>query len=106
MEKMKKDLKEPEYRDKDLKEKEENEKYEKPTEDYYSKEERQQMMEEDEIEPGEAGFMEGYDNPDLMQCGKCGEEVNLEKAIEKEINGKTYLFCSEKCLEEFEKEKE
>ena len=74
-----------------------------PDEDIYDKEQREEQLDDDAIEPQEAGFMEGYQNPKLIQCGSCGKEVDLEKSIEKEINGETYWFCNEKCADHFEK---
>jgi len=35
-------------------------KYDEETDDLYDNEKVEEAMEEDEIEPGEAGFMEGY----------------------------------------------
>ncbi|HLD59176.1 MAG TPA: YHS domain-containing protein [archaeon] len=62
-------------------------------------------MDEDEISPKEAGFMEGYEDAELAECGTCGKQVDMEKAVEKEINGKTFWFCSKKCADNFEKRK-
>ena len=50
-----------------------------PDEDIYDKEQREEQLDDDAIEPQEAGFMEGYQNPKLIQCGSCGKEVDLEK---------------------------
>ena len=78
---------------------------EEETENIYSKKEREQQLEESEIEPEEAGFMEGYEDTKLIECNSCGKQFDFEKAIEKEINGTTYTFCSRKCADHFEKRK-
>ena len=77
----------------------------KEDDDIYEKEDIEEQMDADEIEPGEAGFMEGYDNPNLIKtkkCRKCGKElkgVDLEKCHEEEVDGKIVWVCDE-CLEE------
>jgi len=78
---------------------------EKEDGDIYNKEEREEEMEEDEISPGEAGFVEGYEDTEVVECKHCSNSLDLDKAVEKEINGKTYIFCSKKCAEMFEKRK-
>ncbi len=70
--------------------------------DYYDQEEDEEMLEDDEMTAAEAGFMEGYENSELIKCRNCKKLCDLENAIEKEIDGETYLFCSEECAEEFE----
>ncbi|MCX6798848.1 MAG: hypothetical protein NTW59_01995 [Candidatus Diapherotrites archaeon] len=89
-----------------LKETEEHEReLEKEEDDIYDKEEREEQMEEDEISPGEAGFVEGYEDTEIEECGACKGELDLDNAVEREIDGKTYIFCSKKCAETFEKRK-
>jgi hypothetical protein len=78
---------------------------EKDEGDIYDKEEREGQMEEDEISSGEAGFVEGYEDTEVVECGKCGGKLDFEKAVERVINGKTYIFCSKKCAESFENRK-
>ena len=78
---------------------------EKEEDDIYDKEEREGQLEEDEISPAEAGFVEGYEDEDIVECGACGGQIDWEKAVEREINGKTYMFCNKKCAESFEKRK-
>ena len=73
--------------------------------DIYDKEEREEQMEENEISPGEAGFVEGYEDTEVVECGSCKGEIDWDKAVEREINGKTYIFCSKKCSDSFEKRK-
>ena len=71
----------------------------------YSKEERKEQLEEDVINSTEAGFMEGYSDTKLIECNSCNKQFDFEKAIEKEINGTTYTFCSKKCADLFNKRK-
>ena len=78
---------------------------EKEEGDIYDREEREEQMEEDEISPGEAGFVEGYEDTEIEECGACKGELDWDKAVEKEIDGKTSIFCSKKCAENFEKRK-
>ncbi len=75
------------------------------SDDYYDREDDEKMLEDDELTPAEAGFMEGYENQELVKCCNCKKLCDLENAFEKEIKGKTYLFCSEECAEEFEEDR-
>ncbi len=68
--------------------------------DIYSEKGVEEELEDDEITAEEAGFMEGYDNKELI-CKNCENEFDLEKAIERDIKGKAYLFCSKHCAEIF-----
>jgi len=74
-------------------------------EQVYDDEARESLLEDDEIEPWEEGFMEGaeMDGQDA-KCKKCGGVVTKENAVEKRIAGEVCYFCSNKCLEEYEKE--
>jgi len=78
---------------------------EEETENIYDKKERAQQLEESEIDPAEASFMEGYEDTKLIECNSCHGQIDWEKVIEKEINGTTYTFCSKKCADHFEKRK-
>lgn len=78
---------------------------EKEDENIYDKEDRKQQLESDEIGPAEAAFMEGYEDTKLIECNSCGNHIDWEKVIEREINGTTYTFCSKKCAEHFDKRK-
>ncbi len=75
-------------------------------EDVYSKEGREKLVEDGEIDPIEAGIMEG-----AAQAGQLGKdaltgEAILGEAVEIEIDGKVYRFVSEENAEEFRKKKE
>lgn len=78
---------------------------EKEDENIYDKEQRDEQLEEDVIEPAEAGFIEGYEDTKLVECNACHGMIDWEKVVEKEINGTTYTFCSKKCADHFEKRK-
>ncbi|MCK5107587.1 MAG: hypothetical protein KAQ83_02580 [Nanoarchaeota archaeon] len=75
-------------------------------EEVYSKEGRDHLVEDDEISPWEAAFMEGADEDGTgAKCRTCGKILLREKAvIEKVINGELHRFCSDECLDSFEKE--
>lgn len=85
---------------------EEGQLIEKPTNNLYSSEERQNMVDDETLDDYEAGFMEGYENPDLIQCDHCGKNVELAHVIEWDIEGTTHWFCSEECLEKYLKKKQ
>ena len=83
----------------------EEEKVDKTSDDVYDAKERQAMLNEGSLDDYEEGFMEGYENPKLIQCHNCSQEVNLAKAIEWEVEGKKYWFCNQECIDKFEKKK-
>ncbi|MEM4264070.1 MAG: hypothetical protein QW666_04240 [Candidatus Woesearchaeota archaeon] len=69
-------------------------------EDVYTEEGREDLVEDDEIEPWEEGFAEGAaDKGEYGDCAHCGKPLRQEeeKVIEKEISHKIYQFCSDKC---------
>ncbi len=70
----------------------------------YSEEDRESLVEDDEIEPWEQGFMEGAENDGQgAKCRKCGKVfLGPESVVEREINRTIARFCSEKCAEKFE----
>ena len=75
------------------------------TENIYDKKQRDEQLEEDEITPAEAGFIEGYEDTKLIECNTCGKQFDFEKSVEREINGEIFTFCSKKCADNFEKRK-
>ena len=81
-----------------------DDKIEKKDENIYNREEREEQLAEDEIEPAEAAFMEGYEDTKLVECNTCGKKFDFEKAIEKVVDGTTYTFCSKECADKFEKD--
>ena len=78
---------------------------EKTSDNLYDSGEREAMQDEDSLNDYEAGFMEGYENPELIQCDACGKNVDLPHAIEWEVEGVAHWFCTEECLEKFLKKK-
>ena len=65
-------------------------------EDIYSEEGREEEVEEDEIEPWEAGFMKGASG-----TGQLGKDaltgkplMNVENVVQMEIEGKSYCFAN------------
>ncbi len=76
-----------------------------PDENIYNAEERQEQLDDDAIEPAEAGFMEGYEDTKAGVCNACGKQIDPENVVEKEVNGQVLTFCSEKCAEHYEKRK-
>ncbi len=76
-------------------------------EDVYSKEGREKLLEDDEIDPMEAGIMEG-----AAQAGQLGKDaltgeplMDVEDVVETEIDGTVYRFVSEENAEKFRKKK-
>ena len=78
---------------------------EKDTEDIYDKEDAKEQLLEDEINPAEAGFMQGHEDYKQGTCNTCGKQIDPEKTVEKEVNGKLLTFCSDKCADFFERRK-
>lgn len=73
--------------------------------DVYGEEAREELVEDDEIDSDEDGFMQGYDseaNP--VYCDNC-KHILSRKHIEKEIKGELYSFCSDECVDEFERKR-
>ena len=73
--------------------------------DVYSDEGREALVEGDEISAGEAGFMEGAEGDGQQgKCQSCGKALlSAEETFEKEIDGDGKFFCSDECVEEYEK---
>ena len=73
-------------------------------EDVYTKEGRKKLIEEDEIDASEAGFIEGYENKNLATCNNCGKTLTDEDEkdiIEEEINEKKHIFCCRECRDQY-----
>ena len=72
--------------------------------DVYSKEGREELVDEGEIQPHEAAFMEGAEGlGNEGHCSNCKKMLKEDSTIEGEIDGDKHLFCSEECLEEYKK---
>ena len=74
-------------------------------EEVYTSEGREHLVEEDEISPWEAAFMEGADDyGQNAKCGNCGKLLIRENTVvEKVINRELFRFCCEECIDAFEK---
>lgn len=83
-----------------------NENSESSEEGIYSEEGREEMLDNDEIDAFEEGFMKGADaDGQSAKCRKCGRIlINKKNMVEREIEGKIIWFCSEKCAEKYEEE--
>lgn len=68
---------------------------------------REILEEDDEISPEEEGFMEGAENDgEQGKCANCGAALlNAENTFETKIDGKTYWFCSNKCIKHYKEKK-
>lgn len=64
---------------------------------------REKLMEDDEIDPWEEGFMEGAeDDGEQGKCQYCGAALlDPKHTFETKIDGKTYWFCSAEHLQKF-----
>ncbi|HLC81396.1 MAG TPA: hypothetical protein VJH68_01955 [Candidatus Nanoarchaeia archaeon] len=64
---------------------------------------RESLVEDDEMEPWEAGFAEGAsDEGQLGKDALTGEPLmDIDEVVEAEIEGKTYRFVSEKNARKF-----
>lgn len=67
----------------------------------------EELIEEDEISPTEAGFMEGViHGEDSVECAYCENIIdNRHDAIEFKYKGEIYFFDSEDCLAKWKREK-
>jgi hypothetical protein len=75
-------------------------------EDIYDKKGVENMVEDDEVKPEEAGFMEGYEDVNLLKCDNCLRDIDPDKEVEREVNGEMHTFCSEECADSFAKKNE
>jgi len=73
-------------------------------EDVYTEEGRDELIDNDEIDASEEAFMEGYENTDLAYCDNCKKLLEREH-IEKEFSGDRYSFCSDECVDEYERKR-
>ncbi len=72
-------------------------------EDVYFDEGREHLLEDDEIDELEEGFMKGYEEGSKMsKCANCGKILEAE-FVEEEFHDEVHRFCSEECATKFEK---
>ena len=77
--------------------------FEDNEEGIYDEEDREELIEGDEIDELEEGFMQGYEEEErVVKCPNC-KRIIVEDFTEEEINGHTYRFCSERCATEYTK---
>lgn len=78
----------------------------KDDESIYSDEAREQMVEDDQIEPFEEGFMMGADiDGQHAKCRRCGRLlISPKNVIEREVEGEKIRFCSNYCADKFEQQ--
>ncbi len=70
--------------------------------DIYSKEGREQEVEDDEIEPWEAAFVEGSEEEEA-KCKTCGKILmGPDQVVEREVDDKVLWFCSEECADNYQ----
>lgn len=70
--------------------------------DIYSEKGREDLVEDDEIEPWEQGFMQGAEGGGQgAKCRKCGKPLIDKEVVEKDIDGENHRFCSEECANKF-----
>lgn len=74
-------------------------------EDFEKKEEREALVEDDEISAAEEGFMDGESGGGKnAKCANCGVILmDGDSIIERDIEGEHHFFHSEKCAEEYAK---
>jgi len=69
--------------------------------DIYSEDFNNELEEEDAIDVAEEGFMQGYNEENLVtECANCKKLLN-NRYVEEIIGEKNYRFCSERCATKF-----
>ena len=74
-------------------------------EDIYTKEAREEQLEDDEISAQEEGFVAGEEEElELGDCSNCGKSLSENKPniVSKEINKNRLWFCCKDCMQQFE----
>lgn len=72
------------------------------TDDVYSEEESEKLVEEDEIDDVEAGFVMGYrEGGKMVKCANCGKLLADGEFVEEEISDEIYRFCCSGCAEAY-----
>jgi len=72
----------------------------------YTEEAREEMVDEDGIEPWEEAFMEGAEGRGgQASCRQCGKLLSddPEKVVERKIEEHDLRFCSDECAEKYMK---
>jgi len=78
----------------------------KADEDVYTAEGREKLVEDGEISPREAAFMQGAEGKgELGNCATCGKPIgdSQETVVEKKVKGELIWFCCNDCAENYQK---
>lgn len=77
---------------------------EETIEEVYESDQREKLVEDDEMSPEEQGFMEGAEELGQKgKCANCGKALlSDDEVIEKEIDDEDKYFCSDECVEKYE----
>jgi len=68
----------------------------KKDETVYDEAGRQKLVEDGEMSPEEAGFMEGAeDDGEQGKCAYCGAAIFKDNTVESRLDGKVFWFCSD-----------
>ncbi len=82
----------------------------KKNEDLDTEAGREEVLDEEGINPTEEGVMEGYEAGEgehLSVCDHCGRILKgPEGIVEAEYDEKMYRFCSDKCAGKFEENRQ
>jgi len=76
--------------------------------DVYTEEAREEMLDEDAIEPWEEAFMEGAEGRGQQtSCRYCGKALSDDKSkvVERKIGEHDLWFCCDDCAEKFMKKR-
>jgi len=76
--------------------------------DVYTEEAREEMIDEDAIEPWEEAFMEGAEGRGQQtSCRYCGKALSDDKSeiVERKIGEHDLWFCCDDCAEKFMKKR-
>lgn len=75
-------------------------------EEPYDEEGREKLVEDDDIEPREEAFAEGYEaRGRLSKCANCSKLLDEDNTMEREFDGGLVWFCSSKCVSSYAKNK-
>jgi len=71
--------------------------------DIYSDEGREDLVEDDAIEPWEQGFMQGAEGLGQdAKCRRCGKIfMGPDSVLETEVEGEVMRFCSDDCVNKY-----
>ncbi len=73
------------------------------TGDIYERQGIEDSVEGDQISTAEAGFVEGFTGPNIIECANCGKRIDFDSVVQRALGGETRSFCSERCAGEFER---